>query len=205
MPLPLPSLYTDRQRHCPGQRYASVPGHRTGQHNADGHSFGDIVECYGQHEFGRAFEFRLQPLILVGIDVQVRYYAVQQQQECHSAQKTSCRGQPCCHLLPFGDVDRRYEQRPHRGGHHHARGESEKQFLYAWRYLVLEQEYHCGTERRAGKWNQEPYQCIHHIHSVFGFSKILKQFEIRAIFFGSRPKRVIFVAGQEILLNEGDR
>ena len=71
--------------------------------------------------------------------VNMRRNVVDKQQERKTAKQTNNHGPHAAH------VDSRNQKRPHRSGHHHARSESQQDFLKQFGYFVLHKKYKSGT------------------------------------------------------------
>ena len=100
----------------------------------------------------------------------VRHQRIEQQQREHAGKETDRGGQPSRTTLLDRHVDRGYEQRPHRRGHHHARRESQQQLAYARRHVAAQQEDHCRPERSARKGYQKSvcHSAVYHAIQYIG-------------------------------------
>ena len=128
-----------------------------GEDHANRHSLGEVVDGDGEGEHGGLGEMGTHALGLVGADVQVGRQFVDEQEEAHAQEEAHSGGKD----RPFAAVGLhlhgRHQQRPHRRGHHHARGKAQQRLLQAYGHFAAHEEHEGGAEHRAQQGNQESY------------------------------------------------
>lgn len=97
----------------------------------------------------RLSQTRRPSLRLILAEVKVRDERIQQQQKAHAEQEAEHGRQPGVPAVRLRHLDSGDEQRPDRGGNHHARSKAEQRFLHLVPHLPFEKEHRRRAEHGA--------------------------------------------------------